>query len=479
MWSDVSERHALARGDDGGIADTGPFRWVAHELSGMRRVMARVKAVTAVAAIAGLAVPALVLAGCSSSSADSSTSLSQGTSPAAPTGSALASAASSATTSSTTGSPTTGSSAQPAQSATAPSASSKDGVSSTSASANMLPTKPGPFRLAGVTKVTQVAQLTGPDSMNKTDRFFVAGQDLGSMFQANGKTWFVFGDTFGQRDEGMTGGGGTGWRSNTMAYTTDTDPSNGITFDGYIVDSTGWAQELISAKQVDDVEMTVIPTYGFAANGAMYLDYMSVKHWGDPGEWETNYSGLAKSADGGQTWTKLDSPKWPGNSNFIQVSVTNIGGELYFWGVTHGRFGGVALMKVAEADVEQQSGYEYFTGTAADGTPQWSSDMKQAKVIVDSTVGELSVVWNDYLQRWLMTYTDGGGDGADIREAAAPWGPWSDAMTLVSAADVPGLYAPYMLPAYTANGGRTIYFTLSIWDPYNVFWYRADLVERH
>ncbi len=43
---------------------------------------------------------------------------------------------------------------------------------------------------------------------------------------------------------------------------------------------TGSAKELLPAKQVDNVEITVIPTYRFAANGAMYLDYMSVNHWG-------------------------------------------------------------------------------------------------------------------------------------------------------------------------------------------------------
>jgi hypothetical protein len=348
-----------------------------------------------------------------------------------------------------------------------------------SAKANMLPTKTGlPFVLAGVTNVDQVSQITGPTSPNKTGRFEVAGQDLGSMFNADGKTWFVFGDTFGTRAAGMTGGGGGEWRSNTMAYTTDKNPADGITLGGYLVDDTKWAKEVVPAKQVDGVEMTIIPTYGFAANGAMYLDYMSVKHWGAPGEWETNYSGFAKSTDKGQTWTKLASPRWPGNSNFIQVSVANVDGELYFWGVTHGRFGGVQLMKVREQDVEKQSAYRYFTGTSASGAPRWSSNMKAAKTIVDSTVGELSVVWNDYLHRWLMTYTDGGGDGADIREAAAPWGPWSDATTLVSAQKVPGLYAPFMLGQYTANHGRTIYFTLSKWGPYNVFWYRADLVRK-
>jgi hypothetical protein len=41
-----------------------------------------------------------------------------------------------------------------------------------------------------VRNVVQVSQLTGPSSPSKTDRFHVAGQDLGSMFEAGGKTWF-------------------------------------------------------------------------------------------------------------------------------------------------------------------------------------------------------------------------------------------------------------------------------------------------
>jgi hypothetical protein len=334
------------------------------------------------------------------------------------------------------------------------------------------------FVLAGVRNVTQVSQLTGPDSPNRTGRFAVAGQDLGSMFHAGGRTWFVFGDTFGSRSPGMVGGGGGNWRSNTLAYTTDRNPVDGIRLDGYIVDSTHWAKELLPAKQVDGVEITVIPTYGFAAGGAMYLDYMSVRHWGQPGRWETNYSGLARSTDGGRTWTKLASPRWPGNSNFVQVSVAHVRGDLYFWGVTHGRFGGVKLMKVAERDVEHQGAYRYFAGVDAAGAPRWSPNMAAARTVAKGTVGELSVVWNPYLERWLMTSSDGASTNAVIREGIAPWGPWSEPSTLVSQADVPGLYAPYMSPEYTTNHGRTIYFTLSKWGPYNVFWYRADLVRK-
>ena len=135
-----------------------------------------------------------------------------------------------------------------------------------------------------------------------------------------------------------------------------------------------------------------------------------------------------------------------------------------------------AAVKVAESQVESQPAYRYFSGAGADGEPTWSAEPGAAKTVVDDTVGELSVVWNDHLPRWLMTYSNGGNGDTSLREGSTPWGPWSDAMTLVAASDVPGLYAPYLSPLAAANSGGTIYFTLSVWDPYNVYWYRADLV---
>lgn len=335
-----------------------------------------------------------------------------------------------------------------------------------------------PFVLKGVSNVEQVGQVTGAEAPGDTTRYAVGYCDLGSMFEADGKVWFVFGDTFGARDEGQTGGGGSFWRSNTLGYTTDDDPSDGITLDGMITDSSTTAKELLESKKIDGDEMTVIPTYGFAANGAMYLHFMSVRHWGEPGEWEVNYAGLAKSTDGGQTWSKLDQPRWDGDSRFVQVAsyhVTEDGVDtLYFWGITHGRFGGVSLAKVAASDVEDPAAWRYFTGTDPAGDPRWGDDPAAAALVVDDLVGELSVVWNEYLGRWIMTYLSEG-TGVVIREGITPWGPWSDPKVLVSSSDVPGLYAPFMLDRYTEDGGRVIYFTLSIWDPYNVFWYRAEL----
>lgn len=348
------------------------------------------------------------------------------------------------------------------------------------ASSSAVVTNPAdsPFLLTGVSGVEQLGQVTGADSTSKTDQYAVYGTDLGSMFEYDGKTWFVFGDTFGERDADQIGGGGSFWRSSTLGYTTDTDPSDGITLDGMVVDDIGLATELLPSKKVDNDEMTVIPTHGFEANGAMYLHWMSVRHWGVPGEWEVNDAGLAKSTDSGQTWSVLDEPRWGGESNFVQVSpfhVTEGGVDwLYFWGITHGRFSGVALAKVEASKVEDPAAWKYFTETDDAGDPQWSSSPDDATLVLDDTVGELSVVWNDYLGRWIMTYLREG-DGAVIREGINPWGPWGDPITLVGATEVPGPYAPFMAPQYTADGGKTIYFGLSIWDPYNVFWYKAEL----
>ena len=79
--------------------------------------------------------------------------------------------------------------------------------------------------------------------------------------------------------------------------------------------------------------MTVIPTYGFAANGAMYLRVHVGAPLGRPGRvGDQLHAGLAKSTDQGQTWTKLDAPRWGGESNFVQVSVANVDGELLLLG---------------------------------------------------------------------------------------------------------------------------------------------------
>ena len=330
--------------------------------------------------------------------------------------------------------------------------------------------------LDSIRNVTRVMQLTGADSPNRTDRYVVHGTDLGSMFEHDGRIYLVFGDTFGPRPAGHTGGGGSLWRSNALAYTSDRDASDGITIDDWVTDATGTAKEVVASPKRGG-EITKIPTHGVSANGNIYLYFMSVRQWGDHGEWQANYSGVARSTDDGRNFETVEELRWPGPSGFIQVAIAPFEDHLYFWTIPAGRFGGARLMRVTQAAIEDLEAYEYYAGMR-DGTPLWSARMDDAVKIIEAPVGELSVVWNPYLDRWIVTYLNEDTRSIELREAREPWGPWSTPFRVAHASRYPALYGAYMHPAYFEDDGRIIYFNMSQWLPYNVFVMRAELVRR-
>ncbi|WP_197510870.1 DUF2961 domain-containing protein [Tessaracoccus coleopterorum] len=101
------------------------------------------------------------------------------------------------------------------------------------------------FVLDGVTGVTRIAQLTGPGAINDTASVLLAGADLGHMTTVGDRTWLVFGDNFGIREDDAFGGTGDVWKSNCLAWTTDDDPTDGLTFDGWILDDLDQVKEVL------------------------------------------------------------------------------------------------------------------------------------------------------------------------------------------------------------------------------------------
>lgn len=343
---------------------------------------------------------------------------------------------------------------------------------------------PGGFRLAGVSAVTRIAQLTGPGAVNDTAEVLLAGADLGHMTTLGDRTYFVFGDNFGIRDPEAIGGVGEVWKSNCIAWTTSDDPSQGIVFDGWILDEYDQVKEVLpSDHRPNDTEgeTTRIPTQLFTVGQNLYLAYMSVTHWGEPGVWTAGHAGLARSTDLGQNWTVIPQVRWAGDSGFVQlaqVPVSDAGEEwIYLWGVPAGRFGSVRLMRVPATDdaVTDLTAYRYFAGVEAEGAV-WSPDEADAQVVLQGPIGELSVMWSPYLERWLLSTMTGNAD-AVLFEGLSPWGPWSEPHTITTQAETPGLYAPYLTPRYVSPDGSRVYFSMSIWGPYQVFWYSMDLTK--
>ncbi|MGW4479906.1 DUF4185 domain-containing protein [Rhodococcus triatomae] len=311
-----------------------------------------------------------------------------------------------------------------------------------------------------------VAQLTGPGSVNRTDkRWQVNGTDLGITWETKpGQVAIAFGDTFGS-DWTPPGANGEDWRSNVLGYSTDRDLSDGLTIDSMVQDSRCHAAELLSSRKIKNWETTTIPTSGFALGDRQYMSYMSVRRWSIvPGLWYTNHGGIAYSDDNGATWTKDPYARWEnifGLGNFQVASMVPAGDHVYMFGTPNGRLGTVAVARVPKDQVLNKSAYQYW----ADG--EWTPVAERwPSPILHDTAAELSVRYDATRGIWQMSYLDTVAGAIVLREATSPQGEWTKGVPLVRSGDYPAMYGGFIHPWSTDDD---LYFTMSEWDSYNVY----------
>lgn len=337
-----------------------------------------------------------------------------------------------------------------------------------------------------VTGATRLAKITGEDSCNATaSRFGITATDLGVLWDdGRGGVLAAFGDTYG---DGW-GGDGAGprradWRYNVLARSTNTDLDAGLKFDSVVRREDGLAGQFVAGDRSGALEHTVIPTAGIAVNGRNYLHYMSVRHWGMPGVWHTNYGGLAYSDDGGLSWTKSDTAVWPnrkqgwlrrfrrrdqGGHPFQMIGFAGVVDDhVYLLGTPSGRFGAGHLARVGTDDLLDPNGYEYWTG---DG---WGRDPFGAAPVLPAPVAEVSVQYNHHFGSWFAVHLDEHRAAIVLRTAPELVGPWSSGQVIVSGTQYPALYGGFQHP--WAVDRPAIYFTMTQWGPYNVDFFRADL----
>lgn len=321
------------------------------------------------------------------------------------------------------------------------------------------------------TPVTVVEKLTGPDAPNNTwGRWDIKGTDLGIMWDDGaGRVLTAFGDTFGNAWTGPGGGSGPNgnWRSNVLVRSSDTDLSDGMLFESAPQSPQGIAKQLIPSKKINGDEITTIPTAAISVGKRQYLGFMSVKQWGAPGYWDTNYAGIAYSDDDGENWTVSDT-RWDntaaGDDPFQMQAYVRSGGQIYVFGTQNGRNGPASLARVPAQKLLDESAYRYWDGA------HWSKDEADAAPVIDAPVSELSVQYDAFSKRFLLMTLSG--EDIVLRTATSPEGPWSAPQTVASSADYPGLYGGYFHPW---NKDGVIYFTMSQWSPYNVYLMRMQI----
>lgn len=349
--------------------------------------------------------------------------------------------------------------------------------------------------------VVKVCQLVGDFDRERNQstssltftRYGVLGTDLGVSFVHGDKLIFLFGDTVGKSSSPFSG------KDDSFAYTTDGDPEDGLDLIFYTGEPSKFLPPTVPGVSQGPFE---VPMEGIDVDGVAYV-YFTANHTQDK---MMGSSILARLDAESMTFTYIYTLS---NETFINVQVAAIensdvpglpesnGRDLLIWGSGEYRKSDPYLAYMPLESIENKSTIRYFTGMDGNDNPVWSENEDDATPLFhDPVIGEFSVSWNQYLQRWIMLYS-----GVIIRSSPLPWGPWSSKQVLFNAFDDGGYghfihwpghddvsdpfrqnewggpYGPYIIEKFTKgeDGKTTIYFTLSTWNPYTVVLMRAEL----
>ena len=306
----------------------------------------------------------------------------------------------------------------------------------------------------------------------------IAGQDEGPSLRVGDTTYWTFGDT------GLTDGSGI---PNNIATTSDTDGSDCVALT-HKTSAAGMAAPLLPAGSTPD-ETTVWPSGMVAVQpGYVHLFYASMNAISNT-QFTERFLGLAKFDTATLTGTRLGADStlgetfWPASYHVTSAAPVLDGGWVYvFVTVDKGDYlTRVHLARVAAADIEDVTKYQYWN----QGGGAFSSDFSASTPVVAEFLALLptAVAWNDYLGKWTMVYAAALGGRTVMRVADALTGPWSAPSTLFDCHDYyrgPGplgtyCYAGRSHPELWANGGRTIYATVSNELDYRVFLHEVTL----
>lgn len=340
----------------------------------------------------------------------------------------------------------------------------------------------------------------------------VLGTDIGSSFESEGRVIFLFGDTISPSpDENY-------FASDTLASSVSTDPAAGLHLD-FFVNGDGSPYFV----RIPGVRMGAgeVPHAGIRLDGTTYVVVNTGVDIDLPDPHVNEHSVLTRFDEAAPRFTVLRTISSRPDGKFVTTSLRRSGDDIYIFGLGGYRESDVYLSVVGASHFESGQGTRYFTGLV-DGQPSWStSEADAVPVVLDNPanvpdhtpgIGNVSVMYSQQLDLWLMTYDSTRGStetrGFYFTYAEEPWGPWRRPQLMFNATRDGGLgtfmhdprispgdglagpvigpidaettpggpYAPYMIERFTRISGRTLslYYTLSTWNPYTIVMMRSD-----
>ena len=376
---------------------------------------------------------------------------------------------------------------------------------------------------------------------NRTfSRYGIHGTDLGSSFEQGGVLWFLFGDTFATEtipfdpEDGQSHSRPNPIAADAIAFTTDTDPTDCVDLEFLTRDD---ADDVWRCPSFDPGG-SVVQGEGLGLGGSMYVWFAdgegpSVTRLARSDDGGRRFSVLHDVSTNrflGVSVEIVPALLLPGLEDVGTADWIFVFGT----GPTY-RESDLFLAVVPVASIEDPNGMAYFAGRDAEGLPRWSPSEDVAVPVIDvdnplatgdyflgvpldekrdaeGCIGEFSVHYNEQAEAWVVLYNCDF-TSIEMHTAEVPWGPWSEAVTVFHPVDdggycnflhltaefaaaagldcarnvsVPGRadpgspYGPFVIERYTTGtpGSVTLYFTMSMWHPYNVLLMTTELRRR-
>jgi hypothetical protein len=146
-------------------------------------------------------------------------------------------------------------------------------------------------------------------------------------------------------------------------------------------------------------------------------------------------------------------------AKFVKVALaTAADGEIYIWGTAGGTEATQSppyLDRLSPANIATGAGISYYSGRDHNGTPRFKPGEANAKALFHNhpdCMTDVAVQYNPYLDRWIMLYecpSDTPG-GIYMRSAPQPWGPWSPPQVIYSPTPDPTTMTGYCYQMYQA-----------------------------